>query len=141
MIGYMPAALTEKALKKGNPAFLPFSGHIGGLLQDIYAVLQAANSDLPALSLEAVINDIPGLNTRVRRAHDEAMLQTLKAMFQEQCNSESTAERIRSERNLASMHTVMDGGASKFMDAMPLVIFTEMSDQKRLIATLGPWGM
>ena len=110
-------------------------------MQDIYAVLQAANSDLPALSLEAVINDIPGLNTRVRRAHDEAMLQTLKAMFQEQCNSESTAERIRSERNLASMHTVMDGGASKFMDAMPLVIFTEMSDQKRLIATLGPWGM
>ena len=34
------------------------------------------------------------------------------------------------ERNVARMHTVMDSGASKFIDAMPLVIFTEMSDQQ-----------
>ena len=53
------------------------------------------------------------------------MLQTQKAMFQEQCNSEATAERIRGERNLARMHRVMDSGASKFMDAMPLVILNE----------------
>ena len=51
-------------------------------------------------------------------------------MLQEQCNSESTAERIRGERNVASMHTVMDSGASKFMDAMPLAIFMKMSDQQ-----------
>ena len=78
------AALTEKALQKGNPTFLPFSGPSGGLLQDTYAALQAAHSDLPALSLEAVANDIPGLQTQVRRAQDETMLQTLKAIFQEQ---------------------------------------------------------
>ena len=56
---------------------------------------------------------------QVRRAQDEALLQTLKAMFQEQCNSESTAERIRSERN----HSVIDSGASTLMDAMPSDIY------------------
>ena len=39
---YLSAAvLTEKALQKGNPAFLPFSGPSGGLLQDTYVALQA----------------------------------------------------------------------------------------------------
>ena len=31
------AALTEKALQRGNPTFLPFSGPSGGLLQDTCA--------------------------------------------------------------------------------------------------------
>ena len=52
---YLLAALRVKAMQKGNPSFLPFSGPSRGLLQDTYAVLQAAHSDLPALSLEAVV--------------------------------------------------------------------------------------
>ena len=72
------AALTEKALQKRNPAF---SGPSGRLSQDTYAALRAAHNGLPALSLDAVVNDTPGLRTQVRRAQDEVMLQTLKAMF------------------------------------------------------------
>ena len=98
---------------------MPFSGPSGGLFQDTYAALQAAHSDLPALSLDAVVNDIPGLQAQVRRAQDEVMLQKLNEMFQEQCNPESTAERIWGERNLASMHCVIDSSVSKFMDACP----------------------
>ena len=68
------AALTGKALQKGDPAFLPFSGPSGGPLQDTYSVLLAADGDLPALSLDEVVNVVPGLHTQVRRAHAEAML-------------------------------------------------------------------
>ena len=39
-------------------------------------------------------------------------------------------ERIRGKRDLARMHSVIDGGASKFMDAMPFVNFTQMGDQQ-----------
>ena len=124
------AALTEKALQKANPV-LPFFGPSCGLLQDTYAALQAAYSDLPALSLDAVVNDIPALQTMVRRAQeDKVMLQILKSMCQEQCNSESTAERMGGEQNIAKMYSVMDSGASKFMDVMPFVIYTQMNDQQ-----------
>ena len=100
------AALTEKSVQKGDPAFLPFSGPSGHMMQDTYAVLQSMDGELPALSPEAVADAIPGLQTLVRRAHDVAMLQSLKAVFQEHSNSKSTVERIRGERNLARMHSV-----------------------------------
>ena len=70
------------------------------------------------------------IRDRVRRAHDDAMLQSLKAVFQEHTNSDSTVERIRGERNLARMHSVIHSGASKFMDAMPFCIFLQMNDQQ-----------
>ena len=125
------AALTEKSVQKGDPAFLPFSGPSGHLMQDTYAVLQSVDGELPALSPETVAEAIPGLHTQVRRAHDDgAMLQSLKAVFQEHSNSESTVERIRGERNLARLHSVIDSGASKFMDAMPFCIFLQMNDQQ-----------
>ena len=43
------AALTEKSVQKGDPAFLPFSGPSGHLMQDTYAVLQSVDGELPAL--------------------------------------------------------------------------------------------
>ena len=123
-------ALTEKALQKGNPNFLPFSGPSGGLCQDTHTALQVVHSDPPALSLDAVVNDIPSLQTQVMQAQDEAMLQILQSVFQEQCNSESTTERIRGEQILARMHSVIDSGASKFMDAMPFVFNTQVNDHQ-----------
>ena len=82
------AALTEKALQKGNPAFLPFLRPSVGLAQNTYAALQAAHGDLPPLLLDTVVNDLPGLQTQVRQAHDKAMLQSLQAVFQARRNSE-----------------------------------------------------
>ena len=82
------------------------------------------------ISLDTVADVIPALRTQVRRAHDDAMLQSLKAMLQEHSNSESPVERIRGERNLARLHSFIDSGASKFMDAMPFCIFLQMNDQQ-----------
>ena len=52
---------------------------------------------------------------------------TLKLIFQEQCNSESTAERLWGERNLVSMHTAVDSGTSKFVDAMLFGTFMQIN--------------
>lgn len=57
----------------------------------------------------------------------------MNAMFQEQCNSEPTAERIRGERNFSRMHSAMDSGASKFVafgNAMTFGFFTQMNEQQ-----------
>ena len=65
-------------------------------------------------------------------------------MFEEQCKSESTAGRIRGERNPPSMHTVTDSRASKFMGAMPFGICTQNDQQwnsgvwHELSLSLGP---
>ena len=75
-------ALTKKSVQKGDPAFLPFSGPSGHMMQDTYAVLQLMDGELPALSPETVADVITGLQTQVRRAHDDAMLRSLKAVFQ-----------------------------------------------------------
>ena len=80
------------------------------MMQDTYAVLQSMDGELPALSPETVADAIPGLQTQVRGSHDDAMLQSLKAVFQEHSNSESTVERIRGEHNLARQHSVIDSG-------------------------------
>ena len=80
------AALTEKSLQKGEEALLPFSGSSGEVMQDTCAVLQV-DGELPALSLDTVVNDMPGLQKQVRRAHDDVMLQSLKSALQH-CNSE-----------------------------------------------------
>ena len=115
----------------GSPSTAPSpSSSDEGSPQDTYAALQAADGELPALSLDAMVNDIPGLQTQIRRVHDDVALQSLKSAFQEHCNSESTAERIRGECNMARLHSVIDSGAFKFMDAMPFCIFLQMNDRQ-----------
>ena len=61
-------ALAEKALQHSLAAFLPFSGPSGEYSQDAYSSLQAELAlhkvgELPPLSSDRVLNDIPGLQT------------------------------------------------------------------------------
>jgi hypothetical protein len=125
------AALTETSLQEAHPAFLPFPGPSGQHMQDAFESVQnelaeTNGVELPPLSLGMVLQRVPGLQTESRRMQDQALFQLLKNKFQNMCDDRCTAEQI----SLARLHSVMDSGASKFMDAMPFCIFVQMNDHQ-----------
>ena len=82
-------------------------------------MLQSADCELRARSLNTVVNRNPGLQAQLTQEHDYGMLQPLKAVSQKAHNPESTTENIRGEHDLANLHSVMDSGASKLIQTHP----------------------
>ena len=132
------AALAEKSLKDGPEAFKPFSGPNLERLQVMFQAVHewSANDNIEESLLSAdtlnpdlVAKELPGLQHTARRRRDEQLYNNIVELNKVDSKDPLRPQhQARAQRNLARLHSITDDTASKFMDALPMWQFLEMSN-------------